>query len=209
VVTLALVAALGGVVMTRAWRVGRLAVTAVHEAGHAVMAILGGHTVTAVHLRPDSSGVTFHQGKQRWLSRVATAGAGYAAPGVAAIAGAALIAHGETRVWLTILLALGVVMVIGWVRNLFGVAVVGALVLSLGWLLVSGTSAETLLAGSIVTWYLGVGGLRAAVEQLRGDRGDAFELGRLLRLPAGLVRAGFVVVSAASLAACVALMFHW
>lgn len=210
VVTLALFAALGGVVMTRAWRVGRLAVTAVHEGGHAVMAILAGQTVTAVHLRPDSSGVTFHRGKQRWLSRVATAGAGYAAPGVAAIAGAALIAHGETRVWLTVLLALATVMVVGWVRNLFGVVVVGTLVLALVWLVVSGTSAETLLAGSIVNWYLAIGGLRAAVEQLRvKDRGDAFELGRLLRLPAGLVRAGFVGVSAASVAACVALMFHW
>jgi Peptidase M50B-like len=141
---------------------------------------------------------------------VATAGAGYVAPGMTAIAGAALIAHGATRVWLTVLLVLGTVMVIGWVRNLFGVAVVGTLVLCLGWLLVSGTSGETLLAGSIVTWYLAFGGLRATVEQLRvRDRGDAFELGRLLRLPAGLVGAGFVVVSAASVVACVALMFHW
>jgi hypothetical protein len=203
VVILALVAALAGVMVTRLWRVGRLAITAVHEGGHAVVAVMAGHTVTAVHLRSDSSGVTYHRGRQRWLGRVLTTGAGYTAPGLVAVAGAALTAHHETRVWLGILAGVGVVMIVGWIRNLFGMAVVTVLVAGTGWLLASGTSAETVAAATVATWYLAIGGLRAAFEQFESrGHGDGFELARLLHLPAGLCRAGFVLVAAVSLAAC-------
>jgi Peptidase M50B-like len=205
----AAIAAVAGVLLTRIWRVGRLGITAVHEGGHAVAAVMAGHTVTAVHLRSDSSGVTYHHGKQRWISRVVTAGAGYTAPGLAAVAGAALIAHHETRVWLGILAGLGVVMVAGWVRNLFGIAVVSALVLALGWLLASGTSGQTVAVATFATWYLAIGGLRAAVEQfpVKG-RGDGFELGRLLHVPAVLCRAGFVLIAAAALVGCTSLLLR-
>jgi hypothetical protein len=202
-------AAVAGVLVTRVWRVGRLGITAVHEGGHAVAAVLAGHRVT-VHLRSDTSGVTYHRGKGRWISRVVTSGAGYTAPGLVAVAGAALIAHHETRVWLGVLAGLGVIMVVGWVRNLFGVAVVGVLVLALGWLLASGTSRETVAVATFATWYLAVGGLRAAVEQfpVKG-RGDGFDLGRLLHLPAVLFRAGFVLFAGGALAGCASLLLHW
>jgi hypothetical protein len=203
VVILAFVAALAGVMVTRLWRVGRLAITAVHEGGHAVVAVLAGHTVTAVHLRSDSSGVTYHRGRQRWLSRVLTTGAGYTAPGLVAVAGAALTAHHESRVWLGILAGVGAIMVVGWVRNLFGIAVMTILVVAAGWLLASGTSGETVAAATVATWYLAIGGLRAAVEQFeQRGHGDALELGRLFHLPAGLCRMGFVLLAAASLGAC-------
>jgi hypothetical protein len=209
VFTMALVAALGGVMVTRIWRVGRLAVTAVHEGGHALVALLAGHTVTAVHLRSDSSGTTFHQGRPRWSSLVVTATAGYVAPGLVAVAGAALTVHHDTRVWLALVAGLGALMVVGWVRNLFGIVVIGGLVLAVGLLLARGTSGETVLVGSFATWYLTIGGLRAAVEQLRaGGRGDAHDLGLLLRLPPILCRVGFVAFAAGCVLACVALLFR-
>lgn len=210
VTALAGLAALAGVIPSRVWRVGRVGITAVHEGGHAVAAVMSGHTVTAVHLRPDSSGVTYHRGRQRWTSRVVTASAGYTAPGLVAVAGAALVANHQTRVWLGILTGLAVLMVVGWVRNLFGIAVVGGLAVALGWLLASGTTRETVAVATFATWYLAIGGLRSAVEQFRAKGvGDGFELGRLLHLPAGLCRTGFVLMAAASLAACTLLLLHW
>jgi hypothetical protein len=205
----AALAAVAGVLLTRIWRVGRVGITAVHEGGHAVAAVMAGHSITAIHLRSDSSGVTYHQGKQRWVSRVVTAGAGYTAPGLVAVAGAALIAHHQTRVWLGVLAGLGAIMVAGWVRNLFGIAVVSAVVLGLGWLLASGTSGQTVAVATFVTWYLAIGGLRAAVEQfpVKG-RGDGFDLGRLLHVPAVLCRAGFVLAAAAALLGCALLLLR-
>jgi hypothetical protein len=172
--------------------------------------VMAGHRVTAVHVRRDTTGVTFHQGRQRWSSRVATAGAGYLAPGLVAVAGAALIAHQQTRAWLALLAGLGAVMVLGWVRNLFGIAVVGGLVLAVGWLLAQGTTGETVLAGALAACYLAIGGLRSAVEQchVRG-RGDAYELGLLLHVPEVVCRSGFVVVAGGLALACVGLLFRW
>ena len=58
---IALAAALAGLIPRRAWRIGRLAVTAVHEGGHAAAAVLSGRKVAAIHLRADTSGVTVHR----------------------------------------------------------------------------------------------------------------------------------------------------
>jgi hypothetical protein len=126
-----------------------------------------------------------------------------------AVAGAALTVHDHTRVWLAIVAGLGALMVVGWVRNLFGIVVIGGLVLAVGLLLARGTSGETVLIGSFATWYLAIGGFRAAVEQLRvGGRGDAYDLGFLLHLPPVLCRVGFVAVAGCSVVACVALLFR-
>src|SRR5207302_4543018 len=124
--------ALVGLVGRRSWRIGRLAVTAVHEVGHAVVAVLVGRRVTAVHLRADSSGVTYHRGPRRWFGGVATAAAGYPTPGLAAVAGAWLTADRLSRVWLVALAVVGIVNVLLWVRNLFGVAIMAVWVSGLG-----------------------------------------------------------------------------
>jgi Peptidase M50B-like len=200
---LGLALALAGLVPGRAWRVGRLAVTAMHEAGHAVVAVLAGRKVSAVHLRPDASGVTVHRGTLGRGGRLVTAAAGYPAPGVVGVAGAWLVAGGHARWWLGALGGLGAIMAVLWVRNWFGLALMVALVAGIGWLLASGTAGTETLVGAAVAWYLVLGGLRATLE-LFGDRNssDATDLARIARphLPAVVFKTAFAAVAAGSVA---------
>src|ERR1700738_1204412 len=105
----ALAVALLLVVPRPSWRWARLGVTAVHESGHAVVALLVGRKVRAIHLRPHSSGVTVHYGAGGCAQRILTAAAGDPAAGLVGLAGAWLLEHHGPRVWLVALLALGVV----------------------------------------------------------------------------------------------------
>jgi Peptidase M50B-like len=206
---LGLALALAGLVPARAWRVGRLAVTAMHEAGHAVVAILAGRRVSAVHLRSDASGVTIHRGPLGRGGRLLTAAAGYPAPGLVGVAGAWLVAGGHARWWLAALAALGTVMAVLWVRNWFGLAMLVALVAGTTWLMSSGTATNQTLVGAAVAWYLVLGGLRATIELCR-DRSpsDATDLSRLAwpHLPAMVFKAAFAASAAGAVAGC-ALLF--
>jgi hypothetical protein len=206
VISLAL--ALAALIPMPAWRVGRLAITVVHEGGHAVAAILAGRKVTAVHLRSDASGVTLHRGSLSWTARVITAAAGFPAPGVVGAVGAWLIADHHVTWWLAALTGLGLAMAVLWVRNLFGVAVMAVWLAGLGWLLRWGTAGGDALVGAVIAWYLSLGGLRAAAELFR-DHGpsDAADLGRLIRLPAVVGKVLFVAIATGGVACCATLLF--
>ena len=199
--TVALVLALAGLVPRRLWRWGRLAVTAVHEGGHAVAARLAGRRVVGVHLRADTSGVTYHAGSAGRVRRLVTTVAGYPAPGLLAVAGAGLCAANHPRAWLALLAALATVSLVLWLRNLFGVVVVLAGAGGLGWLVLKGTSGLDALVGAALVWYLAIGGLRSVAEANRDRRpGDAVELGRLLHVPAAVAKVGFTVAAAVCVA---------
>ncbi len=195
----ALAVALLLVVPRPSWRWARLGVTAVHESGHALAALLVGRKVTAIHLRPDSSGVTIHYGPGGRARRVVTAAAGYPAPGLLGLGGAWLLEHRQLRVWLVALVVLGVLNVVLWIRNLFGMVVMAGWIAGLGWLLFRGTAGVAALVGAIAVWYLVLGGLRAAFE-LTGTHGqnDAADIGRLVHLPGVLWKAFFVAVGGAT-----------
>jgi Peptidase M50B-like len=201
--------ALAGLVPRRCWRVGRLAITVVHEGGHAAAAILAGRKVTAVHLRSDASGVTLHRGSLSWTARLITAAAGFPAPGAVGVVGAWLIAGHHVTWWLVALTGLGAAMAVLWVRNLFGVAVMAVWLAGLGWLLKWGTAGGDALVGAVMAWYLALGGLRAAAELL-GERGpsDAADLARLVRLPAGVCKVVFVAVASGAVVGCAGLFFQ-
>ncbi len=62
------------------WRVVRLAVTLVHELGHAAVGIAVGRTFTGFVLRGDMSGHAVTRGPVRGVGRVATTWAGYPMP---------------------------------------------------------------------------------------------------------------------------------
>jgi len=195
----ALVGALALVVPRRAWRVGRLAVTAVHEGGHSVVAVLAGRRVTAVHLRPDASGVTYHRGARGWAGRVAVAAAGYPAPCLVGVVGAWACAAGRPRVWLGALAVAGIVNVLWWVRNAFGVLMMAVVVVGTGWLVLHGDRTTGALLAATAAWYLVLGGARA-VGELFADRStnDASDLGRLLHLPPLLCKLGFAAIALAA-----------
>lgn len=195
----ALAVALLAVAPPAVWRWSRLGVTAVHESGHAIVALLVGRKVTAIHLRPDSSGVTIHYGRGGWARRFATAAAGYPAPGILGVAGAFLVDHRELQVWLVALLALGMVNVVLWIRNLFGFVVMTGWIGAVGWLIFRGTSGIDALVSSVAVWYLVLGGVRAATEVPRAPAAsDAADMGKLLHLPNALCKAGFVIVGGAA-----------
>ncbi|MDP9073490.1 MAG: M50 family metallopeptidase [Actinomycetota bacterium] len=195
----ALAMAVGAMVPGRAWRTGRLIVTAVHEGGHAVAAVLVGRKVSAVHLRANSSGVTFHSGPAGRVRCLVTAAAGYPAPGLVGLIGAFAIARGHPDLWLVGLLVLAAVNLVLWVRNLFGMLMMVLGVAGLVWLVLNGSAGAQALAGMVGVWYLAIGGLRASLE-LRGhaQASDAREVGRLLHLPVALCKAGFVLSAAAA-----------
>lgn len=104
-VLVVLAAALLAVGVGPLWRVLRIAVTLVHELGHAIVGIAVGRRFTGFVLRGDMSGHAVTVGRQRGPGRVLSTWAGYPAP---AIVGAALV-------W---------VAGVGWSATAIGVAIV-------------------------------------------------------------------------------------
>ena len=102
------------------WPVVRMGVTVVHEAGHAVVAVLVGRRLSAIRLHSDTSGLTVSKGKPRGPGMVAMLAAGYLAPALLGLLAAFLLADGRgvLLLWLLLLLLAGLLV---WVRNGYGV----------------------------------------------------------------------------------------
>lgn len=173
------------------WRMARNMITIVHEAGHALIAVLAGRRLQGIKLHSDTSGVTVSRGKPEGPGMVLTALAGYPAPGILGLAFASLLAAGR----ITVLLALAALLLLGvlvMVRNAYGVLSVV--------LTAAGLAAVALVAGPqvqawfiyLITWFLLFGGLRPVIElQIKRRRGaarnsDADQLARLTGVPAAL-----------------------
>ncbi|HET6504422.1 MAG TPA: M50 family metallopeptidase [Amycolatopsis sp.] len=171
------------------WRLARNVVTIVHEAGHALVAVLVGRRLQGIQLHSDTSGVTVSRGKPTGPGMALTALAGYPAPAVLGLGFAALVAAGQITALLIIaaLLLLGVLVM---VRNAYGVLTVVVTALGLAALaLVAGPSVQSWFV-SLITWFLLLGGIRPVFElQTKRRRGhardsDADQLGRLTGVPA-------------------------
>lgn len=186
------------------WHVTRNAVTIAHEGGHGLVALLTGRSLQGIRLHSDTSGLTVSKGKPHGLGMVLTAAAGYTAPPLLGLAGAALLAAGHITALLwgaTALLLLMLVMI----RNAYGaltVVVTGALFLLVSWL----TKAQVQAAFAyLVVWFLLAGGARPVAElqsSRRRDRSgssDADQLARLTHTPAALWLLFFYAVALCSL----------
>ncbi|GGN35512.1 M50 family metallopeptidase [Streptomyces fuscichromogenes] len=204
VVLATLVAALAVIVPHGLWRISRNAITIAHEGGHGLVALLTGRQLTGIRLHSDTSGLTLSRGKPHGIGMILTAAAGYTAPPLLGLGGAALLGAGRITLLLWAATALLVVMLV-MIRNAYGVLTVfltGGTFLLVSWL--AGPQVQAAFAYAVV-WFLLLGGVRPAFElQAKRSRGgagdsDADQLSRLTHLPAGVWLFLFHTVSLCSL----------
>ncbi|MGW2230542.1 M50 family metallopeptidase [Streptomyces formicae] len=198
------VVALAVVVPHGVWRVARNAITIAHEGGHGLIALLTGRRLDGIRLHSDTSGLTVSRGKPTGIGMILTAAAGYTAPPLLGLGGAALLASGRITAFLWIATALLIAMLV-MIRNAYGaltVVVAGGTFLVVSWL--ASTDVQAAFAYAVV-WFLLLGGVRPAFElqskRRRGGAGDsdADQLSRLTHVPAGMWLFLFHAVSLCSL----------
>jgi hypothetical protein len=201
------VAALLAVAVDVLWRWSRNLVTIVHEAGHALTAVLTGRRLTGIRLHSDTSGLTLSTGRPSGPGMVATAAAGYLAPSLAGLVGVVLLAFDQVTVMLWAATGLLLVMLV-MVRNAYGavsLVVTGAIVVAVS--LLAGADVQAGF-GYAATWFLLLAGVRPVGElwrerrRWRGrGRTDADQLARLTGVPGGLWVGFFGLCTLAALAA--------
>jgi len=200
------VAALLAVAVDGLWRWSRNLVTIVHEAGHAVTAVLTGRRLTGIRLHSDTSGLTLSTGRPSGPGMVATAAAGYLAPSLAGLIGVVLLAFDQVTVMLWAATGLLLAMLV-MVRNAYGalsLLLTGAIVVAVS--LLAGADVQAGFAYA-VTWFLLLAAVRPVGElwrerRRRGQgRTDADQLARLTRVPAGVWVGFFGLGTLAALAA--------
>ncbi|GGX56475.1 M50 family metallopeptidase [Streptomyces minutiscleroticus] len=191
VVVATAVAALAVVLPHGVWRVSRNAITIAHEGGHGLVALLTGRSLSGIRLHSDTSGLTVSRGRPTGLGMILTAAAGYTAPPLLGLGGAALLGAGHITALLWLATALLLAMLV-MIRNAYGVLTVflaGGTFLLVSWL--AGPQVQAAFAYAVV-WFLLLGGVRPAFElqakRRRGGAGDsdADQLSRLTHVPAGL-----------------------
>jgi hypothetical protein len=199
------------VLVPSAWAVARHVGTIVHEAGHALVAVLTGRRLAGIRLHSDSSGVTVSVGRPQGPGMVAMLAAGYPAPALLGLAAAAVLGTGHVAalLWALVLLLLGLLLL---VRNWFGAWTVlasGAAVFAVTWWLPGRAQSAF---GYLVTWFLLLAGIREVLDLVVARRGggarrsDADQLARLTHVPAGVWVAVFFLVAVAAAVAGVALV---
>lgn len=195
------------------WRLFRFVLTLVHEAGHAVVALLTGRRLHGILLHSDTSGVTVSRGKRTGPGMVLTTLAGYPAPALLGLAFSGLIAA-DLLSMVLLTAALLVMGVLVMVRNAAGVViVVSAAAVLAGVAFVAGPNIQ---AGFIylVTWFLLLGAVRPVLELPRQRRraaardSDPDQLARLTGMPATLWVLVLVVLALTCLVAGGALLLE-
>ena len=199
------VVALVVVTFNELWRPARNLITIVHEAGHALVAVLAGRRLSGIRLHSDTSGLTLTKGKPFGPGMVSTALAGYVAPSLLGLVFAALVGAGQTAAVLVVcgVLLLGVLVMVRNVYGFFSVLLTGAVLFGVAWW----TSPVVQAAfAHLITWFLLLGGVRPVGELQRKRRrgwardSDADQLARLTGTP-GLVWVGmFFFINLGSLA---------
>jgi hypothetical protein len=170
-----------------AWPKVRLGVTVVHEAGHALIAVLVGRRLSGIRLHSDTSGLTVSRGRARGPGMVLMLAAGYLAPALLGVLAAFLLADGRGvgLLWLLVLLLAGLVV---WVRNAYGLLVllvIGGGLFALTWW---GSATAQSVAAYLVAWVLLLAAPRPLLELLGRGRGsrtsDPAQLAQLTHVPA-------------------------
>lgn len=187
------------------WHLSRHLLTIVHEAAHALVAVLSGRRLSGMRVHSDTSGLTVSVGRPRGPGMVATAFAGYVGPAVLGLAASWVLGRGYAvgLLWgLVVALALVLVQIRNW-YGLWAVLVTGVALVGVTWW---GTPAVQVAVAYAVTWFLLLGAPRAVLEmqaQRRRGRGrgtsDADALAQLTPLPGGFWVGAFLVVCVGAL----------
>lgn len=184
-IVLAVLLAAAAVAWSPLWRWLRLAVTLVHEVGHALVGIACGRRFTGFVVAGDSSGHAVTVGPARGFGRIATTWAGYPAPAVTGLVLVAGAARGYAAPMLAAAIVLGLALVV-LVRSLSTLLVLLAalaLVGALWWWREDGVQAQALVILGLVLLVGAWRGLGAVWR--RGGRGDdPAVLRRLTGIPA-------------------------
>jgi hypothetical protein len=197
-------AALLVVVLPGTWRPARHVITIVHEAGHALTAVLAGRRLQAIRLHSDTSGLTVSRGKPYGPGMVSTALAGYLAPSLLGLVFAALLGAGLVTSLLVVcaLLLAGVLIMI---RNIYGaMTLLAAGAVLAGVSLLAPTQLQEIFA-HLITWFLLFGAIRPIGELIRKRRhgrardSDADQLARLTGTPAFFWLSSFTLISTGAL----------
>ena len=184
------------------WHLTRHAVTIAHEAGHAAVGAFLGRKVRSIRLHADTSGLTTSVGSTKRLPLAMVAFAGYTTPAVVGLGAAAMLQSGRALGLLWVIAAVLVVVLV-FIRNVYGFLVMVIAIAGMGWL--AWAAPDSWRVGVVygVTWLLLLGAVRAVIE-LRASRAkgastgsDADALARLTRIPGGLWVALFWLVTVA------------
>ena len=196
--------AMAVVMVPALWRLARLAVTLVHELGHAMTGVLMGRTFTGFMLRADMSGHAITRGPSRGAGLVLTTWAGYPAP---AVVGAVLIWAGARGWAAPVLSAVLVILLLSWIRVRSLLTAIATLAVTAGagalwWWGGDELQVHVLTAVGLV---LLVGAWRhlGAVWTSRGSGSDPAVLARLTRVPKFLWLVSFALVLLAATAVVV------
>ena len=170
--------------------------TWVHELGHAVVALLCGHRVSAIHIHGDGSGATIHSGSGGRVSRLLISASGHLAPAVLSTALVLSVAYGRHHLSIALLLIISVLVLllsrslvaVGWTVGIIGISIAVVLIPDrfsyLAVLVVAGVLATT------APWSIAASARsrrRRKNESLEGRlRSDQEFLADLTRIPAGV-----------------------
>lgn len=195
----AVLAALVAVGFAPLWRFARLAVTIVHELGHAAVGIAAGRRFTGFVVSSDMSGHAVTVGPRRGIGRILSTWAGYPAP---AILGAALIQvalSGWARTALFAALAVLLVSLV-FTRSVHTLLIVFVTAAGIGAVWWWGSAALGALIALAAGVFLLLGAWRhlGAVMASGKESDDPGQLARLTPLPGWLWNLSFVLVLAAS-----------
>lgn len=198
------------VVIPQVWSVTRHLVTLVHEAGHAVVALLTGRRLNGIQLHTDTSGLTVSSGKPRGPGMIATAGAGYLAPAALGFGSIVLIDRGHTP-WALYAGLATLALMLAFIRNWFGLVVVALSGAGVGLLIWRTPERIQDFAALAFAWFLLIAAPRTVLDLWRHRRRvrtrttDADILARLTILPAAVWNTIFLLLTLGALAGAVRL----
>lgn len=186
------------------WPRVRLGVTVVHEAGHALAAVLVGRRLQGLRVHTDTSGVTLSRGRPRGPGMVAMLAAGYLAPALLGLLAATALALGRPLALLWGLVLLGLAL-LALVRNLYGALVVCGLTAAVAAVAWAAPLRWQVTVAYLLAWLLLLAAPRPVVELAQAGRrrsrtSDVDQLAGLTPLPAGAWIALLLLASLAGLA---------